>query len=227
MSNRDADSSAASQPLRLPLGACLAFSTEQPHYCLDPLEQRALGNAGAKRTEQFRLGRAAAAAALAKLGAPAAPVGMLESGAPQWPNNICGAISHTAALGVCVVGWATDFIALGLDLHPLNRPITSTVAARICTHTEQRELQSAANPAWLAQAIFSAKETVFKALHPLYQQFLGFKEAELTWLPEQQRFLASVSKWGLQDLTITVDTTGDALITLLALPRRQKVPHSQ
>jgi 4'-phosphopantetheinyl transferase EntD len=42
--------------------------------------------------------------------------------------------------------------------------------------------------------LFSAKEAVFKALYPIERVWLGFADAELSWLDERGAFVARVLK---------------------------------
>src|SRR5947199_216586 len=41
--------------------------------------------------------------------------------------------------------------------------------------------------------IFSAKEAVYKALHPVCRKYIDFQDVELSWVPEESRFVVRFS----------------------------------
>jgi len=165
---------------------------------LFPREALAIAKAVQSRREQFTAGRLLARRALVELGH--APV-ELESGAdrvPAWPAGVVGSITHTHGWCAVAVARATDFEALGADVEAAT-PLDRALWERIC-RPEERTFLAARAPeraGLLAKAIFSAKESAYKALYPQIRTFLDFQgmqisfaepldAATLTWRAELQ-----------------------------------------
>ena len=157
-------------------------------------EEEGLGpRAVPERRKLFALGRAAARDALTELGLSAAAIPRDPDGAPQWPAGIVGAISHTRAMAVAVVGRRADYIGVGVDLEELDRGIREDVARLVCRPAEMDWVRGGNGSDRLIM-LFSAKEAIFKALYPIERVWLGFFDAELTWDAERDLFLARVLK---------------------------------
>lgn len=158
----------------------------EPHpdelQCLSP-------KATEKRRVEFFLGRLAARRAFEVLGVTPQPVLKGESREPLWPEGIVGAITHKGDRAAAVVARTERTCGVGVDLESLRQPVSFKISTRVCTEAEQ---------AWLAEApeekdarlkmIFSAKEAGFKAFYPIEQIYLGYRDAELRWCEETERF---------------------------------------
>lgn len=139
-----------------------------------------------KRKESFYLGRLAAHRALIQAGFSAYWVissGL--KGEPIWPKGLLGSISHTEELALAVVTANKNILALGIDLELQKRKIPLKLKERICSKSEiawceleQENLRTL--------IIFSAKESIYKALYPLCNKFFGFKAVELSPLGGEQ-----------------------------------------
>jgi enterobactin synthetase component D / holo-[acyl-carrier protein] synthase len=149
-------------------------------------EERALlgSRAAPRRVLEFALGRACAHEALAALApqraAELAATPILRDGArrPRWPVGIVGAITHHRGRAAAAVAHAADYLGVGLDLEA-PRPVSAALARRIL-RPEERAAWEALPPEARAQAflrVFSAKESVFKALYPHTGIYLGFQDA--------------------------------------------------
>lgn len=137
---------------------------------------------------KFKLGRVAAKLALAKLGIKS---GVLrdKDGAPIWPSDLVGSISHCKEFGVACVGKKSEFLTLGIDIEDTSRSFKYPITTRIATQSEQLWCKS--NPryeAGKAISLFAAKEALYKALAPLVKRYFGFHAAELKWLKESNSF---------------------------------------
>ncbi|MEX2558079.1 MAG: 4'-phosphopantetheinyl transferase superfamily protein [Actinomycetota bacterium] len=120
----------------------------------------------------FVMGRSAAALAMADLGSVAAEILKGSDRAPIWPLGLVGSIAHTRDLAIAVVGWAEEFLSLGVDVESERRRIDPRTARRVCTPEEL--LRFSVPNALLA--LFCAKEATYKALAPLGATRLGFKD---------------------------------------------------
>lgn len=118
---------------------------------------------------QFAAGRDAARQAMVALGMPAVGIGRGTEGEPLFPTELRGSISHTRDHAVALVGLATDYGSVGVDLDDA-RALGDAAAAEITWELEVSRIQRAMNLADRAAAqnfAFSAKEAIFKCQYPL------------------------------------------------------------
>jgi len=145
-------------------------------------EQASVERAVEKRRREFTTARACAHRALARLDLAVQPVLTGEHGEPLWPDGVVGSITHCQGYRACALAHAIDLSAIGIDAEPdaaLPEGVLGTIAG-------------AEEEAWvLAQArvvpqinwdrlLFSAKESIYKALYPLTRYRLGFHDAVVT-----------------------------------------------
>jgi enterobactin synthetase component D len=137
----------------------------------------------ARRQQSFLLGRMAAHLALETLTPKVKhSISISKSKAPNWPKNITGSISHCEDLAVSVVTTKDNFLSLGVDIELISRFKHKALAKRICTSSEAAwALKAKKNWPLRLAMIFSAKEAVYKALNPLTNRYIGFKEAEIVF----------------------------------------------
>jgi 4'-phosphopantetheinyl transferase EntD len=162
---------------------------------LHPIEEEALGPRAVEgRRLFFALGRAAARDALRELeGTEPVAIPRAPSGEPVWPASIVGSISHSHEVAVAVVGRREDYAGLGVDVEDRARGPSPRAARLVCRPSEMDWVDPESGTDRLAR-LFSAKEAVFKALFPIEQVWLGFADAELRWLHEEEGFEARVLK---------------------------------
>ncbi|KZL23785.1 phosphopantetheinyltransferase component of enterobactin synthase multienzyme complex [Pseudovibrio sp. WM33] len=119
-----------------------------------------LGSATKKRQAEFLAGRVLTCEAFGIADLPRGG-----AGAPLWPAGITGALSHSKGCIAALAG--PDTRRLGLDLEALlPEPSLGPLIARALTSAERRRLLGMPPPqqARRMTLIFSAKETVYKAL---------------------------------------------------------------
>jgi len=135
-----------------------------------------------ERRLQFRLGRHLAREALAALGVPPAPIPADGEGAPLWPAGVVGAITHCRALVVAVVARGSDVAGLGVDAELASRRTPRRTLRRVvCTPAEldaMSALSDSEDPAW-PLVIFSAKESIYKALRLPRAAAPGFRDVQI------------------------------------------------
>mgnify|MGYP001552160477 FL=1 len=175
------------------------------------------------RRAQFVAGRTLARAALGALGAPPAAVGRAAGGRPVWPDGFVGTITHC---GDGAAGWCAAAVAaagrcrgLGLDAE-LDRPLDDPVAALVLTPSEAASI---AGDAGLTTAFFCAKESLYKALHPLTGVFLDFHDVEVELDPAAGRFSARIrlADWPLaapREVAGRLRRTQGMIVTAVELP---------
>ncbi|WP_286846822.1 MULTISPECIES: 4'-phosphopantetheinyl transferase family protein [unclassified Spongiibacter] len=144
--------------------------------------------AGAKdsRCADYLAGRCAARQALAMAGADEVAPLRGASGEVLWPPGLQGAISHHGDHALCVVS-REGFP--GIDLERVMRPEVCCEVAGLVGHLSERRLlrESGMPEAEAISILFSAKESLYKALFPALRHYVDFLDVGLKrFLPEQQ-----------------------------------------
>lgn len=198
----DSDPAAQARNLKdlLPAGACVIFS--EPRHAqakLHPREQEFLNARRMQpvREREFRVGRALAREALAQFGIADHPLLPAETREPLWPDGIVGSISHCEGICAVAVAESKRFSGIGVDLERIGR-IDDRIIESVCTPDERRQLGTM-EPSLRQRRLsllFSAKESVFKALFPLTRQFLEFHDVALAI--GENRFTARAARPGVQ-----------------------------
>jgi 4'-phosphopantetheinyl transferase EntD len=171
-----------------------AWIADGPLPPLAAAEEPAVARAVESRRREFAVGRACARAALAALGQAAVAIPADAQRAPLWPEGVVGTLSHDPQWCVAAVARRADCGGLGLDVEGLARfkPGMARLVATAAEHTRWLQpvvpgaLASAEQepPALKLARLFSAKEAMFKALHPTLRAWIGFDDAELLSLPD-------------------------------------------
>ncbi|WP_313715263.1 4'-phosphopantetheinyl transferase family protein [Atlantibacter hermannii] len=134
-----------------------------------------------KRKAEFVAGRCLARQALQQLGADDYVVDVGQHRTPVWPKGFVGSISHTNTLAVCAVAYSKDIQRLGVDIEEyIANEIAHSVFASVVTEAERILFKR--YPRFqhvLLPVIFSAKESLFKALFPSVGYYFGFEVARL------------------------------------------------
>jgi 4'-phosphopantetheinyl transferase EntD len=224
----DNNSNLAPSPFANPaIAFCLSDERNLDSFELHPLEAAALGDAiSDKRRRDFRLGRSAARRAVEQVGFPVVtPILRGEHREPLWPVGIVGSIAHCSNYGIAAVAWQQDVPALGIDIQRIEERYTDELIARFADPDEfdwvrsQPELRTER-----AVKLFSAKESVFKALYPLRRVWFAFDVAHLTPVAGENSFKASVRlpalSSGVIELDVGISFFDDHIITgaLLSQP---------
>jgi 4'-phosphopantetheinyl transferase EntD len=132
-----------------------------------PEEARAVAGAVARRRHEFLVGRGCAHAALAAIGRDDGPIGVGPGRQPRWPAGVVGSIAHGGDWAGAVVAVAGDVVGLGLDIEPVAPPLSGGVERLVLTAGERHRLPVDPDLARVsAKVAFTAKEAVYKALHP-------------------------------------------------------------
>jgi 4'-phosphopantetheinyl transferase EntD len=150
---------------------------------LYPGEEHSVARAVAKRRQEFAMGRASARAALSQLGVSPVALPPAREGGPQWPPHFTGSITHGGGLVLAAAVRTSDLEGIGIDSEDF-RALPEEIRDRVILATEAATLP---DPRWEA-ALFSAKESVHKAIHPLTGAWLDFLDVELALEPTSHRF---------------------------------------
>ena len=120
-----------------------------------------------------------------QLGLPEFDLAQGEFG-PIWPSGLVGSISHSKELAAATI--LRDFVSVGVDIEKRGR-LKLAAAKRVATKEEYERYSSFPDFDWTL--LFSAKESVFKAISPLARSYIGFREVEVVLDPVRKSFSAS------------------------------------
>lgn len=134
---------------------------------LNPLESTLVDGASPRRFAEFSTGRYCARRALDRLGCEDSPILSDQYGAPLWPSDYIGSISHCADFAVAVVGRSSMINYFGVDIEDAI-DVDTKVIAMLSSSSELENiallsLESPPDIFWNT-VLFSAKESVFKAV---------------------------------------------------------------
>lgn len=161
--------------------------TGQP-VLLAPEEEALVAKAAPKRRREFALGRSCAHKALAALGHDNAVIGRDVHGAPLWPHQVVGSITHTSGYAAALVADARRFSGVGVDAEQLGG-VTPNLWPRLfdaeeCRHLIGLDIDGQKRAATL---FFSAKEACHKAWG--IKSALVFREIHIA--PKDDGFVAT------------------------------------
>lgn len=142
-----------------------------------------------KRKLHYFLGRACIAQALEKLGHPRVQVETNPDRSPKWPSGILGALTHTDRWVMTAVAASGHFLGIGIDSEEISRATPIEKIAQSFADEQEKQLMHYANlplRTWLF-LIFSAKESLFKALYPIKREYFGFEHARVVSISPDQR----------------------------------------
>ncbi len=148
-----------------------------------------LQRAAPKRLGEFLAGRLAAREALRRVGLGDHVVAIGSAREPRWPAGFEGSISHSLLQGrgmaLCAV--RPGQAGMGLDLEAwLEDGQTSELWPGIVNDEEWGRLQRCPlGPAQGLTLVFSAKESLFKALYPRVGRYFDFLDARWLAMTEQ------------------------------------------
>jgi enterobactin synthetase component D len=111
---------------------------------------------------------------------------------PLWPKGIVGSISHTNSRACALVANTENYKGVGIDIENwLPNSACEQIASLILAkndHTFLKKINSISHSRFLT-LIFSAKESLFKALYPSVGYYFDFKDAEVIQMDYKQQYL--------------------------------------
>jgi len=139
-----------------------------------------------RREAEFRAGRACAREALSKIGINEWPLIPASTREPQWPDGVVGSITHSGAYCAAAVARGNHCDGIGIDIEATGR-VGEELAQTVCSRDELAALDKCepGRRRELLTLIFSAKESVFKAIFPRERVFLEFGDVEIEIEPEK------------------------------------------
>lgn len=171
------------------LAVCFWETTKAPDIACLPELQCFIHEAGfqpmvAKRRNEYLAGRYCSVRCLQALNAQTTYVGRNSDRSPQWPKGFLGAITHSKGIAASMVAKKHALLGIGLDIEEIvDSNVVQEIASQVISTTEFDIIKSISKE-WMSfeqlfTLVFSAKESIFKALYPDVQRFFGFESAEL------------------------------------------------
>tara|TARA_R110002033_G_scaffold156232_1_gene192529 strand:+ start:2861 stop:3595 length:735 start_codon:yes stop_codon:yes gene_type:complete len=140
-----------------------------------------LGRAVIKRRAEFVAGRYLARKALIALNASTT---IVETGAnrePLWPSAYVGSISHSNEFAICAVANKNDVKTIGIDVENFfDIKVAREIINNVLIESEHMLVGTLGEPNPIVLTIiFSAKESLFKALYSEVGHFFDFDAAQI------------------------------------------------
>lgn len=175
----------------LPPGtAVAAISLPAPAMPLPPAEHAATAGMAPGRRAEFAAGRYCARLALARLGVTPGAVPVGQGRAPAFPAGTAGTITHAAGFAAAAVALAPR--TLGIDIEAaLDLP--AEVLHRVCSPAELSLAPAGLATGLWARVVFSAKESVYKAVAATAGRFIDFDEVRVTRVASGQLRVAGTA----------------------------------
>ena len=140
---------------------------------LFPEERAEVARAVPKRAREFAAGRLLARQLFGELGMSSErAIPVAEGRAPLWPAGVVGSISHCHDL--CAVALASRARSTGIGIDVEANRLLGRELRDLCLRPDEFGL-----PQSLWMLLFSAKESVYKALFPTMRQFLDFQDVSI------------------------------------------------
>lgn len=170
--------------------------------CLGITYRDQLKKSVVKRQAEFLAGRYAADQALEKIGYINCDVPIGPNRSPSWPKGVVSSITHTSNQAVCAVATDENIQYLGIDLENVLTPQIAEEIESIVLNRQEYDLIKSAHVSFelALTLVFSAKESIFKALYPHVKRYFEFDSAQLSYFCLEQGYI---------EFTLTEDLTSE------------------
>lgn len=145
-------------------------------YLLSRLDNKQIVNFHINRKDEFLLGRVCASKAHEMhFGAELLSLPIHENRSPKWPEKVVGSITHNQFWVGAAVSKSKSLLGVGIDFEVMGR--AKLELARYIRSPEDLQSHQSLNDNELLTLVFSAKESLYKALYPSINCFFGFEVA--------------------------------------------------
>ncbi|MGF1768471.1 4'-phosphopantetheinyl transferase superfamily protein [Enterovibrio makurazakiensis] len=153
-----------------------------------------------KRQAEYMAGRILARQALASIGSNSTEVIRNVDRTPGFPKGISGSISHTRDQALCAVTSNNAINFLGVDIEDLLCHKTADNLSRHIMNTREVKFLDECKLSFrqFATLVFSAKESVYKAIYPYIKDVIGFETSKVIGISENHIELALDERIGKQ-----------------------------
>ena len=134
--------------------------------------------ANKKRSNEFYSGRWCAGEAIYEvIGQRLLPMRHVDR-SPIWPKDVVGSITHTDEFACAMVARADQVRRLGIDLELVDKVASVDGLDEQIASVKERDLFNAWDKDQFLSLLFSAKESLFKALYPECRVYFDYLDAE-------------------------------------------------
>lgn len=133
-------------------------------------EKTIISGASKSQIREFTAGRAIAKKALKGLGMVPGPILRGAEGCPVWPKGSYGSISHKGGVCGALVGTAANYFSAGIDIEYVESLDKSVWSAFAAIEEVAQGRQNGLSESVFANVLFSAKESLFKCLFPVFEE---------------------------------------------------------
>lgn len=150
-----------------------------------------LSKAVGSRKAEYLTGRYLAKKILKDFGLSFVDIGIGRHRNPVWPSGICGSISHTSDMVMCAISNSVSTRYIGIDIElPICRSTADAISQQVLRKDEFPIVLNCGLTFELVVSLtFSAKETLFKAIHKDVGYYFGFEAARITQFSVSTRTL--------------------------------------
>lgn len=189
--------------------------SDEAFLCCDAYQS--LQRAAPKRKAEFVAGRLMAMKALAYIDKPTMDIEIGQHRAPIWPSGVVGSISHHSSIAMSCATLANHYCCLGLDIETvIPESQAQQIQALVCNDDELAlQPSSGLSLAEFVTLLFSAKESLFKAVYPRLKRYLEFSDARLIAFNSQSLTLELVTAELRACYNVAYQTQHSSMITLV------------
>ncbi|WP_011589063.1 4'-phosphopantetheinyl transferase family protein [Alcanivorax borkumensis] len=173
-----------------------------------------LSNATASRKAEFLAGRIAAHNAFIQLDLRPEIIGIGLRREPQWPPTVLGSISHHGDSAFCMMmprPAQAPLVSPGIDVEKvISADDRALLSPSILSHEDLEFIHgNFVNIEYGFTVVFSAKEALFKALHPAVGRYFDFLDVKISSIHTERcelelRLVTNLSAQLLNAHTVTV-----------------------
>lgn len=148
---------------------------------LTELEMAYIAGAVRERQREFSTVRWCARQAMSRLGVVYADLVPGSDRAPLWPGGVIGSMTHCNSYRAAAVARRGSICSLGIDAEP-NQLVPSDVLEMVALPEERlmfEKLNAMEDRVAWDRLVFSAKESVFKALYPIFGLWIDFLDCRI------------------------------------------------
>lgn len=156
---------------------------------------QSLSTACLKRQCEFVAGRLCAQQSLTKAGIPKTEIAIGEHREPIWPKGVIGSIAHCDHQAVSICALAHDYQGVGIDIENLMTASTANkIRDQILTPKERAFINHFSNIETFITAVFSAKESIYKAIFPTVKTILDFHTVSIATIDSDSTIVFTLCK---------------------------------
>ena len=169
-----------------------SFYTRNVDHITLPLT---IKNACLKRKNSYLAGRICCQNALKNMRSDPCDFMPDSLGLPSWPEGMIGSISHSSSIAVALLAPTQQYHSIGVDVEELMPPEKSKKIAYRIAHPSEIDTgpHTYLTEEELVTLIFSAKESLYKALYPIYKKYFTFRDFALSKIDVESRTKDTIS----------------------------------